>query len=63
MTVGSDHRFIAYGSVRGLVAEADTAAEIEKAVKRDVYGCRKQGGYSDAQPYQWDDQAGWVALE
>ena len=61
MMVASTSEYIAYGSVRGLIGEYDSARAARAAVRSDSVGCGRQGGYSDACVYCWDEEDGWVA--
>lgn len=62
VTVSSNSSVIVYGSVRGLVSEHRTVSAAQKSLARDQRGCRSQGGYSDANVYEWTD-AGWQTSE
>ena len=57
ITVTSDSPYILYGSVRDLVAECDTLAEVRTAHQADRDGCAGLGGgaYSDARIYSVGD--------
>lgn len=60
VTVTAEQRYIVHGSVRGLVSQHRTLGGAESSLKRDKAGCRAQGGYSDAQIYEYDGSQ-WVA--
>lgn len=53
MSVSSKHKYVVYGSVRGLVSEHRTFERAEANAERDVRACRKAGGYSDVGVYEW----------
>jgi len=58
MMIESQHQYIVYGSVRGLVSEHRTAMAAQRSLISDQRGCRTQGGYSDASVMMWTTD-GW----
>lgn len=61
MQVSSSRPYIVYGPVRGVVSEHRLLKPAAKRMWRDWNGCRKQGGYSDAEVYHW--RAGrWIRV-
>lgn len=65
VTVSSNHNYIVYGSVRGLVSEHRSIDAARKSLERDQRACRKSSGggltrsYSDANVYEWTSADGW----
>ena len=57
--VSSRARYVVYGRVRGLVAECSSAEAARRALIHDQRGCQAQGGYSDANLYEWG-VGGWA---
>lgn len=63
VTVSSAYPFVVYGSVRGLVSEHRTLSGANRSLRRDEAGCVSQGGYSDANVYEWTAMQKWSVVD
>ena len=63
VTVFSKYTYIVYGSVCGLVAEHKTFDAAAKSMQRHARGCKSQGGYSDANVYEFFEGEWRIAQE
>jgi hypothetical protein len=61
MMIVSAAEYIVYGRARGLIGSHRSVQAARANLRRDMEGCAKQGGYSDAKAYCWDAEDGWSA--